>query len=219
MNFVEPIIQGTITGIVLTLSFGAGFFALIQTSILRGYKKGMLIALGAIISDTIFIAISIFATSFVSEELPKYARTFKLVALVAFIFLGVRTILKSSKIINTSDKEGRPNYFYITKGFLLNVVNPLVMITWLGITLFLESTLHYGNIELSIYFLSVLVSTLLVQSAICIFSYKIKNYLSDLFIHRLNIFIGILFIALGLFLFFGNNDSGEGMEKAKDLLN
>ena len=55
MSISNIILQGLITGIILTLSFGAGFFALVQTSILRGYKKGLLIALGAILSDTLFI--------------------------------------------------------------------------------------------------------------------------------------------------------------------
>lgn len=213
------IFQGALTGIILTLSFGAGFFALVQTSIMHTYKKGLLIALGAIISDTLFIAISVFSTSFVSEELPHYEQSIRLMALVAFIALGIRTILKSSKVLNEGVSAVKKNYYYITKGFVLNVVNPLVLITWLGITLFLESTLKYGVSDLFLFFASVLVATFLSQSAICFFSHKIKNYLSPLFIHRMNIVIGILFIGVGLFLFFNQSDTGAGVEKAKDLLN
>lgn len=219
MSISNIILQGLITGIILTLSFGAGFFALVQTSILRGYKKGLLIALGAILSDTLFIGISVFATSFVSEELPKFASTIKAVALVAFLFLGIRTILKSSKLIRSSDQGGRPNYFYVSKGFILNIVNPLVLITWLGITLYLESTLQYGVKELAVFFAMVLLGTFGSQSAVCIFSHKIKAYLSDQFIHRMNIVIGVLFIIIGLFIFLNNGNTELEIEKAKDLLN
>jgi L-lysine exporter family protein LysE/ArgO len=219
MSISNIILQGLITGIILTLSFGAGFFALVQTSILRGYKKGLLIALGAILSDTLFIGISVFATSFVSEELPKFASTIKAVALVAFLFLGIRTILKSSKLIRSSDQGGRPNYFYVSKGFILNIVNPLVLITWLGITLYLESTLQYGVKELAVFFAMVLIGTFGSQSAVCIFSHKIKAYLSDQFIHRMNIVIGVLFIIIGLFIFLNNGNTELEIEKAKDLLN
>ena len=219
MSISNIILQGLITGIILTLSFGAGFFALVQTSILRGYKKGLLIALGAILSDTLFIGISVFATSFVSEELPKFASTIKAVALVAFLFLGIRTILKSSKLIRSSDQGGRPNYFYVSKGFILNIVNPLVLITWLGITLYLESTLQYGVKELAVFFAMVLIGTFGSQSAVCIFSHKIKAYLSDQFIHRMNIIIGVLFIIIGLFIFLNNGNTELEIEKAKDLLN
>lgn len=218
MSTTNIIIQGLFTGIILTLSFGAGFFALVQTSIVRGYQKGLLIALGAIVSDTLFIGISVFATSFISEELPKYAQTIKAIALVAFLFLGIRTILKSSKLIKSSDQAGRPNYFYISKGFILNIVNPLVLITWLGITLFLESTLNYGFKELALFFLMVLIGTFGSQSAICIFSHKIKSYLSNAFIHRMNIVVGIVFIAIGLLIFFNEGNTAEEIEKAKGLI-
>ncbi|MDZ4666654.1 MAG: LysE family transporter [bacterium] len=218
MDIFNIILQGLITGVILTLSFGAGFFALVQTSIMRGYKKGLFIALGAIISDTLFIGLAMFATSFISEELPKYAQLIKIIALAAFLLLGIRSILKSSKLIKSADSEGRPNYFYISKGFILNIVNPLVLITWLGITLFLESTLNYKPIELALFFAMVLIGTFASQSAICIFSHKIKSLLSDKFIHRMNISIGFLFIAIGLMLFFNNSDPQMGMVKAQQLL-
>jgi threonine/homoserine/homoserine lactone efflux protein len=51
---IETISKGIFTGTILTMSFGAGFFALIQTSINRGVKQGLLIALGTLLSD-IFI--------------------------------------------------------------------------------------------------------------------------------------------------------------------
>jgi threonine/homoserine/homoserine lactone efflux protein len=218
MTIFNIILQGIITGVILTLSFGAGFFALVQTSILRGYKKGLLIALGAILSDTLFIGLALFATSFISEELPKYAQLIKIIALVAFLFLGVRSILKSSKLIKSADQEGRPNYFYISKGFILNIVNPLVLITWLGITLYLESNLNYQWSQLVLFFTMVLIGTFGSQSAICYFSHKIKSLLSDQFIHRMNIFIGLIFIVIGLMVFFNNSNPSLGMEKAQQLL-
>ncbi len=76
------ILQGLFTGIILTFSFGAGFFALIQTSISRGVKKGIMISVGSIISDSMYIYFSLFATSFISNELPKYKYPIKLAGLV-----------------------------------------------------------------------------------------------------------------------------------------
>lgn len=219
MSALQIIIQGTITGAVLTLSFGAGFFALVQTSITRGYKKGLLIASGAIISDSLFIFISIFATSFISEELPKYADTIRLLALIAFLGLGIYSISKSGTVKSNTDQAPKPNYLYVSKGIILNILNPLVLVTWLGITLFLESNLKYSSLDLFIFFLAVLVATFGSQTAICYFSHKIKNYLSTAFIHRMNITIGILFIIVGLVIYFNAGNAEVDMEQAKDLLN
>jgi preprotein translocase subunit SecG len=65
----------------------------------------------------------------------------------------------------------------------------------------------------------VLIGTFGSQSAVCIFSHKIKAYLSDQFIHRMNIVIGVLFIIIGLFIFLNNGNTELEIEKAKDLLN
>jgi threonine/homoserine/homoserine lactone efflux protein len=219
MYTLQIIIQGAITGVVLTMSFGAGFFALVQTSITRGYKKGLLIATGAIICDAVFIFISIFATSFISEEMPKYASTVRLTALIAFLVLGIHSILKSSNIKNNLDQTQKPGYLYITKGIILNIVNPLVLVTWLGITLFLESNLKYSSFNLFIFFFAVLVATFGSQTVVCFFSHKIKNYLSSAFIHKMNIVIGVLFIVIGIVIYLNTGNSELDMNQAKDLLN
>lgn len=219
MNYVSIVIQGALTGTLLTLSFGAGFFALIHTSLSHGYRKGLLIAFGALASDAIYIFLSLFATSFVSTELPKYADTFRVVALIAFAGLGIHTIRKSTKVMNDGiTDEPRKRVYYLTKGFLLNVVNPLILITWLGIAVYLESALKYSTLDLSLYFASVLVATFVSQAMICVFSHKIKSYLSDIFLHRLNIAIGILFIVLGIILFLNKEQPGTEFERASQLM-
>jgi threonine/homoserine/homoserine lactone efflux protein len=219
MDWIGVISKGIITGLILTLSFGAGFFALVQTSISRGTNKGILIAVGAVISDALYIFMAMFATSFISEELPKYDKWIRIAALVSFIFIGIRTIIKSSKVLQTGDIGEKPNYYFISKGFLLNKLNPMILITWIGITAYLRSSLLYDLPHLIAFFVAVMESVFATQAGICYSSNKIKNYLSEQFIHRMNILIGILFIGLGLLIFFSGGSTEEGIEKAKDLLN
>ena len=218
MDWIGVISKGLLTGLILTLSFGAGFFALVQTSISRGTNKGLLIALGAMISDAMYIFMALFATSFISEELPKYDKWIRIAALVSFIFIGIRTIIKSSKVLQTGDIGEKPNYYFISKGFLLNKLNPMILITWIGITAYLRSSLLYDLPHLLAFFTAVMISVFGTQAAICYSSNKIKSVLSEQFIHRMNILIGILFIGLGLLIFFSGGSTEEGIEKAKDLL-
>ncbi len=223
MHLPNLFLQGAITGLLLTMSFGAGFFALVQTSITKGLQKGLMIALGAILSDIIFIGISIFATSIVNEELPKYSEAIRWIGLFTFLALGIRTIIKSSKIVSGSEQGNRPLYYYITKGFLLNIINPLVLLTWLGISLYLQSTLRYNSQETLIFFSATMLATFASQAAICIFSNKIKGYLSEKFLHKMNIVIGVLFIIIGIGLFIGiggqTSDKVQTTKKIFDSLN
>ncbi len=218
MELINIIIQGIIAGIILTVSFGAGFFALIQTSITKGIRKGILIAVGNIISDTLFIGMAVFATSFISEELVKYSKQVKIAGLIAFLILGLRTIVKSSKVKTTTETGEKKAIYYVSKGFLLNTVNPLVLLSWIGISAYLESTLLYGLPELALFFASVLVSVFSTQLAICYSSHKIKNYLSEKFIHRVNILVGVIFICMGFIIYFSNGSTQQGMEKAQQFL-
>lgn len=218
MDWIGVISKGLLTGLILTLSFGAGFFALVQTSISRGTNKGLLIAVGAMISDAMYIFMALFATSFISEELPKYDKWIRIAALVSFIVIGIRTIIKSSKVLQTGDIGEKPNYYFISKGFLLNKLNPMILITWIGITAYLRSSLLYDLPHLITFFMAVMISVFGTQAAICYSSNKIKSVLSEQFIHRMNILIGILFIGLGLLIFFSGGSTEEGIEKAKDLL-
>ncbi len=217
MNLPNLFLQGAITGLLLTLSFGAGFFALVQTSITKGLQKGLMIALGAILSDIIFIGISLFATSFVNEELPKYSETIKWIGLFTFLGLGIRTILKSSKVVTGTEQGSRPLYYYVTKGFLLNIVNPLVLLTWLGISLYLQSTLSYTSSETFVFFSATMLATFASQAGICIFSHKIKGHLSENFLHKMNLFIGVLFILIGIGLFIGIGAEADPIENTKKI--
>lgn len=218
MGILGIIAKGLITGLILTMSFGAGFFALVQTSITRGVRKGLLIALGAVISDAIYIFMALFATGFISEELPKYDKFIRIGAMLAFLAIGIRTIYKSSKILNEGVIENKSTFYFISKGFLLNKLNPMILITWLGITAFLRSSLQYHLIELIVFFGAVMLSVFATQAFICYSSGKIKRLLSEQFIHRLNIITGILFIGLGILIYFSGGSTGESIEKAKDLL-
>jgi threonine/homoserine/homoserine lactone efflux protein len=198
---LEVITQGILTGFILTLSFGAGFFALIQTSINRGIYKGLLVALGALLSDVMYILICIFATSFVSSELQKYEKTIRLVGFAALAIMGVYTYLKhqktESKVDSSTPTKG---IFYVLKGIMLNKVNPLIIVTWLGIVAYIESSLQFSNNDILIYFTCVVGAMMINQFLICYSAVKIKKILSDTVITRLNHVVGIIFMIVAVLL-------------------
>jgi threonine/homoserine/homoserine lactone efflux protein len=56
------------------------------------------------------------------------------------------------------------------------------------------------------------------QSLICYSSHKLKKILSDSFIQWMNIVVGLLFIILGLSIFFYGGSPESGIEKARHML-
>ena len=113
---IQIIIKGYLTGLILSLSFGAGFFSLLHASIEQGYKKGLLIALGMILSDLVFIVLCIFGASFVENQLKELDTEIRLIGFVALVILGVSTFIKKANDPEADQIQPRGNFIYIMKG-------------------------------------------------------------------------------------------------------
>ncbi len=195
------LLKGIFTGIILTLSFGAGFFALIETSINRGYKKALYIALGALLSDLVYIGLCLFASSFVENELKNFDSEIRIIGAVSLIIMGIYTYRKHKREAAKIYSNETKNIFYVLKGIVLNLINPLILLTWLGITAYQETVLESFD-ELLLYFSALIVAMFFNQFFLCYSATKIKKFLSDKFLTVLNHGIGIVFIVVAMVLLF-----------------
>jgi threonine/homoserine/homoserine lactone efflux protein len=55
---LHTILKGTLLGLTLAGLLGPAFFSLVQTSIHRGFKSGMFLAIGIFFSDSLLIFLS-----------------------------------------------------------------------------------------------------------------------------------------------------------------
>ena len=115
----EAILLGIGAGIISSFLTGPVFFAMIKTSIERGFKAGFSLAVGVIISDIVLIALVLFGSQFFD-----YKASFdKYVGLIGGVFLlavGVYylvskiTVNYDSSTLKKVSKRG-----YVLKGFLM----------------------------------------------------------------------------------------------------
>lgn len=217
---IHLIIQGIITGFIVSLSFGAGFFSLIQTSIQRGIYRAMYISIGVIASDTIFILFSVFSTAFISHELVKYEHQIRISGMIILIAMGIYSLVKHSRTKGTNIDDDPHVMYYVSKGFLINTLNPINALTWIGVAVFLESALQYSVQDIAIYFMMVISSIFGTQMLVVYSASKLKNWLSDKIIHRINIIVGVVFIGLGIFIYFNKSDPNKEtpIEKAQQIM-
>lgn len=190
---VQTILKGYATGLILSLSFGAGFFSLIHTSISKGHKKGLLIALGMLLSDLFFVALCVFAASFVSDKLQKLDTEIRIVGFFALMVLGISTYLKKAANPNELKTKGNKNILYIMKGIIINSINPLTLLFWLGLAAFVKSSLP-TLFEVVLFFSVTLGAMFFHQFIICYSANKVKHLLSVKMQQLLNHIIGVVFI-------------------------
>ena len=65
---IESIISGISLGFVLSFLTGPVFFALIKTSIEKGFSAGISLAAGVVVCDVFYVALTIYGTSFLALE-------------------------------------------------------------------------------------------------------------------------------------------------------
>lgn len=134
---IAAIVAGLGLGLFLSLSVGPVIFAIIKYSINNGFKAGISFALGVSFSDIMFVLIGNLATSFISD-LEEYKRSIGVGGGFLLIGMGLYGLLFKKIKISTGDE--RPEMFrthdYLKiwlAGFLMNTLNPGVIIFWLGV--------------------------------------------------------------------------------------
>ncbi|ASZ10633.1 LysE family transporter [Chitinophaga pendula] len=131
------IVAGLGLGLFLAVSVGPVIFAIIKYSISNGFKAGIAFAFGVSMSDTFFVLIGNLATSFI-YNLEEYKRSIGMVGGVLLICMGIYGLVWKKVRITTGDEK--PEMFrthdylkiWLT-GFLMNTLNPGVIIFWLGV--------------------------------------------------------------------------------------
>lgn len=199
MEVLEPIWKGIVTGIMFTLTFGTVFFSLIQTSIKRGLREGIYIASGVLMSDAFYMSVAVFGSTFIVDKVHHYDHIIRIIGFSFLLILGIRSIIKKEK---PHDEDNPPaekkGILYVMKGIMLNSINPMVLIAWLGVATYVETVNHFHFDQVVFFFGIVLATMFSVMFGLCYFARKLRNVLSPENMHRLNVFSGLVFIVFAL---------------------
>ena len=135
---VEAILKGLALGVVLALSVGPIIFTIIKQSVTVGHKGGFCFVVGVWLSDVILVVLSNVFTEWVARLL-KYQKmigyggsTFLIAMGIYFIFFK-KVHLKSTGGNEHTDHISTGEMLRIfASGFIINTLNPGVLIFWLG---------------------------------------------------------------------------------------
>lgn len=186
----------------ITLSFAAGpiFFVLIETSINKGRTKALLLDLGAVTADGIFIALAYYG----SQAFLSYLQNnFWLVLLsgLAIVAFGVYYLLRSRRSGQLQQKlEIHRRRFFFVKGFLLNFLNVGVLFFWITSTVAVGSLVNNDPRRLLVFYGATLGSYLLVNLLKIYFAHRFKTYLAGRRMQVIEKLMGIGLIGFGVFI-------------------
>lgn len=92
----------------------------------------------------------------------------------------------------------------VLKGFFLNCLNPTVWLLWLGNVTAVSKTLNYSIVKMIIYFGITLGIVLLVELGKVSAAGKLKKFLTDKIMHRVNVITGALLVVFGVGLIYNH---------------
>jgi threonine/homoserine/homoserine lactone efflux protein len=203
---LHSLFEGLALGLTLALFFGFGpaFFALLQTGIHRGFKKGFFLAFGIFLNDLSIVALSIWGAHAIMVNMQKY-QLFGVLGGIILILFGIFSFQYKSKINgkeNTVNDKGPRFYTFIIKGFLMNLANPFVWLFWPTIVLGVAAPFMTDTRDMVLFFSGTLSVVFLSDVTKVYLASRIKRFITAKFLQWVNRIAGIGLIVFGFVLIF-----------------
>ncbi len=184
--------MGCLAGIIVSFLTGSVFFAMIKTSIEKGFKAGSSMALGVFFSDSIYCGLVYFGLNTLIDKYKFYLGIFG----GSFLFiLGIIYLFNKSELKPGNIDVNR--FGYIAKGFVMNFLNPSVPILWITIITIITSW-NYTSTEKGLFFIVALFTMITVDLFKTYYVAKLRDYITPNNINWLNRIAGFALLLLGL---------------------
>lgn len=196
-------------GIVLAFTIGPVFFTVLETSISKGVKAAIFVDIGVVLSDVVFFIIAFFSTNSLLNSIKENTGSWYFlggVLLVAYAGISLIKIIQEKN--NPENKQGAeiessPNLVkMVVKGFLLNIINVVVLFYWVGIILYFGPQLDMDESKIYIFFLLIIATYFSIDLGKIYLAQQLKKQLTDIVIKTIKIVVNSFIIICGVFLIF-----------------
>ena len=194
---LEPVFSGMVFGLVLAIMLGPVFFTLLQTSLHEGFRAGVHLAFGVLISDAACITVAYFFASQIDLS-GKYKMAVGWIGGLLLIGFGIINFFRKVKPKEVDDDRKTVHAKFILKGFFLNIFNPAVWLFWLGIISLIKLKEDYTKVHDAAFFSSVLATVFGMDLLKSFIANKISHLLNSAVLHWINWIVGSVLIVFGL---------------------
>ena len=203
---MEAVLKGLALGFVLALSVGPIIFTIIKQSLNNGHKGGFSFVAGVWVSDILLVVLSNTLTVFVSALL-EHTRVIAFGGSAFLIAMGIYFVF-FKKIALARDSEGNETRFrkrdmarVFASGFIINTLNPGVILFWLGNATILA--VNHTLQERLIIFSVCLLINMAADIGKVMMAGKLRNKLTLKMLVIINKISGTILIGFGIVLLWG----------------
>ncbi len=209
------ILNGVLFGMLLSILIGPVFFVLLETSIKKGPRHAILIDIGVLLSDILYLIAAYFFSDWINEKLSANSYV-KYIGGAIFVIYGIASIVKkktpqkgksididSIEATNSKSILDLKTYFaMIGKGIGLNAINPGVLVYWIAANTYASEKLLITGTDVFYYFTATLATMFCIDLLKIYFASKLQNKLTPRTLDRISIIVGGILIFFGVVLCF-----------------
>jgi len=198
----EAILLGMGAGLISSFLTGPVFFAMIKTSIEKGFKAGFSLAIGVIISDVILIGLVLFGSQFLvyQDSFDKYVGIFGGIFLLAvgiYYLFSTVSINYENNTLNKISKRG-----YLLKGFLMCILTPSTLMFWIIVSSIISVKLNNMLNEKLLCFIIAMATQLTIDGLKSYYSSKLRYKIKEDTLKKLNKVAGVIIIVFAFWLMY-----------------
>lgn len=202
---INDILSGIPWGIFLSFLIGPVFFILLETSITKGFRAAFVFDLGVVLGDIVFISIAYLGSYRLIQSLKDKPALFIFggILMLAYGLISFISLKKEQntavEILKVEILKKRYKGLFL-KGFFLNIINIGVLGFWLAIIISVGPTLGMQTPRMITFFISVIVTYLLVDCVKIILAKKLKKKMTPVNILSIKKGISIVMMVFGIVL-------------------
>jgi L-lysine exporter family protein LysE/ArgO len=207
MPFLIHLLLGTFISFFAAMPLGPVNLAIVQTAINHGRWQAVLVAVGSSLVELIYCLISVIGVDLLFSNQHDQELTFmaiQIISIPVMFSLGFVNLVK--KVKPDDEQTENPKRFSpsggLATGFMLNLLNPMLLPFWIMVAGFLRSRSWLSNDlpHLITYSVGVMLGTMLLQMLVAIFASRKQEGMSHRSKVRVTRIIGWLFVALGMYM-------------------
>jgi threonine/homoserine/homoserine lactone efflux protein len=201
VEYFSPILTGVLFGLGTMIFIGPVFFYLLKSTLEKGPKAGISVAIGIIVGDALCVLLAVLGLSafFESTENQKWMA---LIGAILLVVMGIQSIItpKTDKSIVEKVKQ-KSLFTFFLNGFLVNFINPFVIGIWVALTTIIE-TKYDSESQVYIALICTLITIFSTDLLKVFFANKLKSFFTPKRLTNMSKIFGMLMIAFSLRLFY-----------------